>query len=118
MGLLLFSVFINELRDTIIYSRYLLFANIKIYRSIKFPEDFNMLHSQLDFVQGWCTANYTNLISSKTKVISISRKTNILIYEHKRFQLSVTRTDSIKTWEFLSFLIFIISSYLKSRRCT
>jgi hypothetical protein len=36
---------------------------------------------------------------SKTKVIFFSRKTNILIYDYKLFQSSITRTDSIKDLE-------------------
>ncbi|PNF32147.1 hypothetical protein B7P43_G02842 [Cryptotermes secundus] len=33
---------------------------------------------------------------SKTKVISFTRKTNLLIYDYKLFQTSIARTDSVK----------------------
>jgi hypothetical protein len=33
---------------------------------------------------------------SKTKVISFSRKINVLMYDYKIFLYSVTRTDSVK----------------------
>jgi hypothetical protein len=94
---LLFSIFMNDLCDVINYSSYLLFADvIKIFRVIKSPNDCNRLQSNIDFVQGWCTANFMKLNISKTRVISTSRKTNTFIYDYKFCQSSVTRTDSIK----------------------
>jgi hypothetical protein len=44
----------------------------------------------------WCTANYVKLNTVKTKVISFSRKINILIHECKHCQSSVFCTDCIK----------------------
>jgi hypothetical protein len=41
-------------------------------------------------------ANCMKLNISKTKVISFSRKTNVLIYGYKLCQSSITRIDSIK----------------------
>jgi hypothetical protein len=43
----------------------------------------------INSVQGWCTANYRILNISKTKVISFSRKTNVLIYDYKLCQSSI-----------------------------
>jgi hypothetical protein len=80
LGPPLFNVFIHDLCDAISHSKYLHFADdIKIYRAIKSPEDFNLLQSDINSIHGWCTANYMILTISKTKVISFSRKTNILI---------------------------------------
>jgi hypothetical protein len=97
LGPLLFNIFMNDLCNNINYSRYLLFADdIKIFHVIKSPNDCNRLHSDIDSVQGWCTANFMKLNISKTRVISFSRKANTLIYDYKLCQSSITRTDSIK----------------------
>jgi hypothetical protein len=94
---LLLTVSTNDLCSVINHSRYLIFADgMKIYRAITFPEDCNLLQSDINSIQGWCTVNYMKLNISKTKVMSFSRKTNILIYEYKLCQSSITRTDSIE----------------------
>jgi hypothetical protein len=87
----------NDLCDVINYSRYLLFADdIKIFRVIKSSNDCSRLQTDIDSVQGWCTANFMKLNSSKARVISFSRRINTLIYDYKLCKSSVTRTDSIK----------------------
>jgi hypothetical protein len=65
---------INDLYDAATHSKYVIFADdIKIYRAIKFPEDCNLLHSDINSIQGWCTATYMKLNTSKTKIISFFR---------------------------------------------
>jgi hypothetical protein len=50
-----------DLCNKINYSRHLIFADdIKIFRVIKSP-DCNRLQSDIDSVQGWCTANFMKL---------------------------------------------------------
>jgi hypothetical protein len=45
LGPLPFNVYVNDLCDSMKYSRYLLFADdIKIYRAISSPEDCNLLN--------------------------------------------------------------------------
>jgi hypothetical protein len=95
--LLLFNVFINDICDGVAHSECLHFADdIKIYRAVRSPQDCYLLQSNINFTQGWCIANGMKLNISKTKVISFSRKTNVLIYDYKLCQSSITRTDSIK----------------------
>jgi hypothetical protein len=97
LGPLFFNIFMNDLCDVIIYSRYLLFADdIKIFRVIKSPNICNQLQSDIDSVQGWCTANFMKLNISKTRVISFSRKTNTMIYYYKLCHSSITHPDYIK----------------------
>jgi hypothetical protein len=97
LGPLLFNIFMNDLCYVINYSKYLLFTDdIKIFHVIKSPNDCNRLQSDIDFVQGWCTANFMKLNINKTRVIFFSRKTNTLIYDYKLCQSSITRTNSIK----------------------
>jgi hypothetical protein len=86
----------NDVCNVINYSIYLLFADdIKIFRVIKSLNDYNRLQSDIDSVQGWCTANFMKLNISKTRVISFSRKTNTFIYDYKLCQ-SITRTDYLR----------------------
>ncbi|PNF20040.1 hypothetical protein B7P43_G05817 [Cryptotermes secundus] len=97
LGPLLFNVFINDMCDAVAHSKCLLFADdIKIYRAISSPHDCYLLQSDVNSIQGWCIANCMKLNISKTKVISFTRKTNLLIYDYKLFQTSIARTDSVK----------------------
>jgi hypothetical protein len=76
LGPLLFNVYINDLCDSVKHSRYLLFADdIIIYRAISSPEDCTLLQSDIESIRGWCSANYMQLNTAKTKVITFSRKT-------------------------------------------
>jgi hypothetical protein len=79
---------------------YKLFVVIII--SVRFPRDCYVLQSDINAIQGWCIANCMELNISKTKFISFSRKTNVLIYDYKLCQSSITRT-----WEYLQMLNFI-----------
>jgi hypothetical protein len=57
----------------------IIFADdIKIYWAFRFPQDCYLLQSDINSIQGWCIANGMKLNISKTKVISFSKKTNVL----------------------------------------
>jgi hypothetical protein len=95
LGPLLFSVFINDICDAVARYKYLLFADdVKIYQTVKSPQDCDLLQFDIDSTQGWCIANCMKLNISKTKVISFSRKTNVLIYDYKFENPLINRTDS------------------------
>jgi hypothetical protein len=70
--------------------------DIKIFRAVDSLQDCYLLQSDIDSVQGWCTANCMKLNIGKTRVIYFSRKTNALIYDYKLCQSSITRSHSIK----------------------
>jgi hypothetical protein len=90
-------VITNDICDVIAHSKYLFFADkVKIYRAVKSPQDCDLLQTDINSIQGWCIANCMKLNISKTKVISFSRKTNILIYDYNLCQSSINRTDSIE----------------------
>jgi hypothetical protein len=59
---------------------------------------WTVLYCSLDIysVQGWCIANCMKLNINRTKVITFSRKINVLIYEYKRCHSSISRSYSIK----------------------
>jgi hypothetical protein len=97
LGPLLFNIFINDLFDVIKRSKCLLFADdVKSFRAINSVDDCILLQSDIEHIQGWCTANLMKLNISKTRVIAFTRKTNILYYTYKMCNSSITRTDTIK----------------------
>jgi hypothetical protein len=94
---MLFNVFVNYICDAVAHSKYLLFADdIKIFRAVYSPQDCYLLQSDINSVEGWCTANCMKLNIGKTRVISFSRKPNALIYDYKLCQSPITRSPSIK----------------------
>jgi hypothetical protein len=60
------------------------------------PQNCYLLQSDINSVQGWCTANGMKLNIGKTIVISFSRKTIVLIYDYKLCQSPITRSHSVK----------------------
>jgi hypothetical protein len=67
---LLFNMFINDISDAVVHSKYLLVADdVKIYRAVKSRQDCDLLQSDINSVQGWCIANCMKLNISKTKLI-------------------------------------------------
>jgi hypothetical protein len=82
LGPLLINAFINDICDVVAHSRYLLFADdIKMYRAVESPQDCTLLQSDINSIQGWCIANCMKLNIVKTRVISFSRKTDVLKYD-------------------------------------
>jgi hypothetical protein len=76
-------VFINDIRNAVAHSKYLLFADdIKIYRAVNSAQDCNLLQSDINSVQGWCTPTCMKLNISKTK-----DTTYILLQENQRTDL-------------------------------
>jgi hypothetical protein len=87
LGPLLFNLFINDLCGVVKYSNCVLFADdIKIFREIKSPHDSLLLQSDINCVRGWCISNFMKLNVNKTRVISFSRKTNLLLYVIEGFR--------------------------------
>jgi hypothetical protein len=80
LGPLLFNIFTNDLPEVINHSSCLLFADdLKVYRGIKSPNDCFLLQLDVERVQEWCSANLIKPNLSKTRVISFSRNTTVLI---------------------------------------
>jgi hypothetical protein len=79
LGPLLWNIFINDLCDVINHSNCLLYADdLKVYRAINSPSDCLLLQSDIDCVHGWCSENFMKLNFSKIRVISFTKKTNVL----------------------------------------
>jgi hypothetical protein len=81
----------------ITHSKFLLVADdIKFFRAIKSLDDFTHLQLEIDSIQRWCTANFMNLNTGKTRAVTFSRKTNTLLLKYKLGDFYMTSTDFIK----------------------
>lgn len=104
LGRLLFNIYIKDLCDAITFSRYVLFApDIKIYRALQSPDDYNLVQFDINTVQGWRIANCVKLKINKTEFMFFSRRTNILLYEHKLYQFRIKQTDYRRPWSITGF---------------
>ena len=83
--------------NVIKHSTYLLFAeDVKIFHAINSTNDCILLQSDIERTQSWCTDNFKKLNSSETRVITFTRKTNVLYYTYKLWDSSINHTDTIK----------------------
>jgi hypothetical protein len=93
---LLFNVYIDDIRNVITHSKFLLFADdIKIFRAIKSLDYSTQLQLDIDSAQGWCTANCMDLNISKAQAITFSRKTKTLLLKYKLGVSYIISSDCI-----------------------
>ena len=79
LGPLLFNIFVNDLVTSVSDSMMLQYADdVKICRSIHTPVDCELLQKDIDAIHLWCCANSLVLNPTKTKVVSFSRKANVV----------------------------------------
>ena len=79
LGPLLFNIFVNDLVTSVSDSMALQYADdVKICRSIHTPVDCELLQKDIDAIHLWCCANSLVLNPTKTKVVSFSRKANVV----------------------------------------
>jgi hypothetical protein len=89
---LLFSIFINDLSAKINHSKFLLFADdLKMCRNIK-----SALQVDINAVQQWCGENCMELNIQKTKIISLTRKTNSIHFKYFVKDVLNLRAEYIK----------------------
>jgi hypothetical protein len=92
-----FNILINDLCNSNKHCDFLNFAdNLKFFRDINSPCDSLLLQSDIDFMSDWCAANSMRLNIAKTRVVSYSRKTNVLSCEYQLCHAAITCTSSIK----------------------
>nr|CAH7714539.1 unnamed protein product [Callosobruchus chinensis] len=96
LGPLLFLLYVNDLCGTL-KCRKLMFADdIKLFATIESNEDCVMLQQQLSVLRDWCERFKLQLNISKCKVLSFSRKKNILVFPYEIGGMTLVRTDHIK----------------------
>lgn len=83
LGPLLFSIFVNDVCKHIVNSSFLQYADdIKIFKEIKAISDCRLLQEDINSFGRWCSLNGLLLNSSKTKVMSYSRKTQTTCFPY------------------------------------
>jgi hypothetical protein len=93
----LFTVFINALCNSNKHCKVLIFTgNLKIFRIINSPYDRRLLQSDINSVSDYRAASFMRLETAKTRVISYSRKANLLRYGYQLCHAAMTSNRSIK----------------------
>lgn len=83
LGPLLFSIFVNDVCKQIVNSSFLQYADdIKIFKEIRTISDCKFLQEDINSFSKWCSLNGLLLNSSKTKVMSYSRKTQTTCFPY------------------------------------
>lgn len=68
--------FINDLIAKIPFSKFLFFADLKIFHITKSAENCKILQSDIGSVQKWCIGNYVKIDIFKRSMISFTRETS------------------------------------------
>lgn len=95
---LLFSLFINDLPQSIL-CKILMFADdVKIFLKINSFQDCLLLQNDLNKISDWCARNGLKLNTSKCFSISFSRRNDIrtLQYNYRVNNIAIQRTNTIK----------------------
>lgn len=81
---ILFTLFINDVKDILKSSNFLMFADdLKLYMPIYSHEDCLNLQADLDDFCLWCSLNGLNVNAEKCSQISFSRRKKILTFNMK-----------------------------------
>jgi hypothetical protein len=97
LGPFLFNLFMNDLCSSVHYCKLLISADdVKIFRVIYLPHYCLLLQSDINSVSDWCIANSMRLNTAKMHVVSYTRKTNLLSYNHQLYCATITHASSIK----------------------
>uniref|UniRef100_A0A023G8J5 Putative rte ele1 orf1-h 1e-60-j 4 n=1 Tax=Amblyomma triste TaxID=251400 RepID=A0A023G8J5_AMBTT len=114
LGPLLFSVFINDVSSAIKNSSFLLYADdIKIFKVIHSFQDCVLLQSDISAFSDWCAMNRLTLNSSKTRVVSFTRKTHSFLYHYSVNSVLLDRVDEINDLGVLFDRTLSFSSHTK-----
>jgi hypothetical protein len=70
--------------------------DLRVCRPINSPSNYLLLQSYIDCILKWCAANFMKPNFSKIRVISFTRKTNVLNYQHRLGNSFILLTDYIK----------------------
>ena len=102
LGPLLFVVYVNDLPDTVLHSKMLLFADdTKCFRQIKSQTDQQILQTDLNLLSNWSTVSRLSFNPSKSVHISFNSKFST---SYKLNNCSLIHNYLIKTWVLLFVL--------------
>ena len=97
LGPLLFNLFINDICNVFVHSKFLLYADdLKIFLSVRNRDDSLLLQHDLDRLSDWCDTNKLVFNLSKCNVVRFSRKRVITLFDYKICSAQLTALDRIK----------------------
>lgn len=97
LGPLLFTIFVNDVSFAVLNSSFLQYADdIKIYREIVTERDCAKLQEDACSFYRWCSENDLFLNPSKTKVMTLSRKTHNISFAYNIQGETLSRVSVMK----------------------
>ena len=97
LGPLLFLLYINDLPSCVKSSKVALFADdTKLYINVNNIQDCHNLQGDLDSVMRWSETWKMNFNIKKCKILTITTKTNPVVYSYTMYDKQVQRCDNIK----------------------
>ena len=97
LGPLLFILFINDISDVFMSSRFCLFADdLKIYRPVTSVDDAVLLQRDLERLTAWCSINKLYFNVSKCHIIRFSRSNTKIIYPYSLDNTSLSSVNTIR----------------------
>ncbi|XP_063904731.1 uncharacterized protein LOC135123784 [Zophobas morio] len=83
LGPLLFNIYINDLKEFIDKTGFLLYADdLKLFRVIRTDTDCALLQKELDGFVAWCKINGLEINISKCKILRFSRKKMLMLFDY------------------------------------
>ncbi|XP_063921238.1 uncharacterized protein LOC135136039 [Zophobas morio] len=96
LGPLLFLLFINDLAESVSCKKSLFADDFKLFSIINSVSDCFLLQQNLNSVTRWCDSNRLQLNISKCRVVSYSRKQDIITYSYNVNGILMERSQTVK----------------------
>lgn len=97
LGPLLFLLFINDIGQTIEYSKYLLFADdIKLFRAIDSLIDSILLQNDIDSLVKWSDVNKLPFSVQKCSVVTFTRSKDTLLFPYHMKNINLIRKNEVR----------------------
>ena len=94
LGPVLFSLYVNDLPDTVTYSHVAMFADdTKLFKEIHTTQDCNLLQNDLDQLQAWSGNFDLKFNASKCNSQMITRKLKLTTHVYKLNNNKLIQTD-------------------------
>lgn len=97
LGPLLFIMFVNDMLTNVRHSECLQYADdVKVYRKIEGISDSLKLQLDIDYIKEWCVNNGLQLNAGKTKMITLTRKKDVLRHTYTVASVCIERMRVIR----------------------
>jgi len=96
LGPILFTLFINNITDIVSVQTLMYADDVKIFCNVKNVFDCINLQNDLDKIQLWCVQNGLSLNKGKCKIMSYSRRKNVVTFAYNLSGFVLERCKLIK----------------------